>query len=92
MVDFSKRLAKKDITKRIDPIELYDTLDRASDKGELRTAQRAILRDWHQTLRSSRDLIVKLHTGQGKTILHINQSQSRQRLSRFFGPKAIGSG
>jgi hypothetical protein len=52
MVDFSKRLAKKDITKRIDPVELYDTLDRASDKGELRTAQRAILGEWHETLRS----------------------------------------
>jgi hypothetical protein len=37
MVDFSKRLVRKNITKRVDPVELYDTLDRASDKGELRT-------------------------------------------------------
>ena len=84
MVDFSKRLAKKDITKRIDPIELYDTLDRASDKGELRTAQRAILSDWHQTLRSSRDLIVKLHTGQGKTLIGLLMLQSK--LNEGIGP------
>jgi replicative superfamily II helicase len=84
MVDFSKRLAKKDITKRVDPIELYDTLDRASDKGELRTAQRAILSDWHQVLRSSRDLIVKLHTGQGKTLIGLLMLQSK--LNEGIGP------
>ena len=77
MVDFSKRLAKKDITKRIDPIDLYDTLDRASDKGELRTAQRAILSEWHNALRSSRDLIVKLHTGQGKTLIGLLMLQAK---------------
>ncbi len=84
MVDFSKRLAKKDITKRIDPIELYDTLDRASDKGELRTPQRAILSEWHETLRSKRDLIVKLHTGQGKTLIGLLILQSK--LNEGIGP------
>jgi replicative superfamily II helicase len=84
MVDFSKRLAKKDITKRVDPIELYDTLDRASDKGELRTAQRAILAEWHQTHRSNRDLIVKLHTGQGKTLIGLLMLQSK--LNEGIGP------
>lgn len=84
MVDFTKSLAKKDITKRIDPIELYDTLDRASDKGELRTAQRAILTEWHQTLRSQRDLIVKLHTGQGKTLIGLLMLQSK--LNEGMGP------
>ena len=84
MVDFSKRLAKKDITKRIDPIELYDTLDRASDKGELRTAQKAILSEWHETLRSKPDLIVKLHTGQGKTLIGLLMLQSK--LNEGIGP------
>lgn len=84
MVDFSKRLTKKDSAKRINPIEIYDTLDRASDKGELRTAQRAILTDWHEGLRSQRDLIVKLHTGQGKTLIGLLMLQSR--LNEGIGP------
>jgi len=43
MVDFSKRLGKR-LPKRItDPVALYDTLDRASDKGPLRPAQDAVL-------------------------------------------------
>jgi len=84
MVDFSKRLAKKDITKRIDPRLSFMTLDRASDKGELRTAQRAILSEWHETLRSKRDLIVKLHTGQGKTLIGLLMLQSK--LNEGIGP------
>ena len=84
MVDFSKRLAKPNLGKKIDPIELYDTLDRASDKGELRTAQREILTEWHQTQRNSKDLIVKLHTGQGKTLIGLLMLQSK--LNEGCGP------
>ena len=39
MVDFSKRLAKKSAAKPIAPQEIYDRLDRASDKGPMRPAQ-----------------------------------------------------
>jgi hypothetical protein len=39
MIDFKKKLAKANIPKPIDPIEIYETLDRASDKGELRRVQ-----------------------------------------------------
>jgi len=44
MVDFTKRLGKKAATKPIDPIEIYETLDRTSDKGPLRQAQAAVLK------------------------------------------------
>ena len=67
MVDFKKRLAKKDLTSPIDPNEIYETLDRDSDKGPLRPVQAAVLRDWNENYRDKRDVVLKLHTGQGKT-------------------------
>lgn len=69
MVDFNKLVKKKQDKQPIDPVELYETLDRASDKGELRKAQAALLSEWHKSLRSHRDVIIKLHTGQGKTLI-----------------------
>ena len=39
MFDFKKRLTGKRIQKPIDPIPLYDTVDRAHDEGPLRPAQ-----------------------------------------------------
>ena len=33
MVDFSKRITPKASNILLDPIEIYETLDRASDKG-----------------------------------------------------------
>lgn len=40
MVDFSKRLSGKKVEALIDPVKLYETLDRAHDKGPLRTSPR----------------------------------------------------
>ena len=76
MVDFKKRLTKKDFPKDLDPAEIYDTLDRASDKGPLRPAQLAVLSEWHESRRNERDLILKLHTGQGKTLVGLLLLQS----------------
>lgn len=50
MVDFKKRLAKRDAGKLIDPVAIYETPDRASDKSPLRPAQAAILRTWQGTI------------------------------------------
>ena len=84
MVDFKKRLTKKDLPKVLDPEQIYDTLDRASDKGPLRPAQLAILREWHKSRRSERDVILKLHTGQGKTLVGLLLLQSK--LNEDAGP------
>ncbi|RYY02287.1 MAG: DEAD/DEAH box helicase [Gammaproteobacteria bacterium] len=84
MVDFKKRLAGKKIEKPIDPIKLYDSLDRAHDKGPLRPAQMAVLTEWFANHRDSPDVIVKLHTGQGKTLIGLLLLQSR--LNSFKGP------
>jgi replicative superfamily II helicase len=77
MVDFGKRLAQKHAAKPLEPSKIYDLLDRASDKGPLRPAQVAILDEWHKSRRDERDTIVKLHTGQGKTLIGLLILQSK---------------
>jgi len=86
VVDFKKRLAGKKADKPVDPIKLYETLDRAHDKGPLRPAQQAVLEDWFKNHQSTRDVIVKLHTGQGKTLIGLLMLQSR--LNAGQGPAA----
>ena len=85
MVDFGKRLGdKKPIAKLLAPSVLYETLDRASDKGPLRPAQKAVLQEWDQGRRDSRDVIIKMHTGQGKTLIGLLILQSK--LNEEVGP------
>jgi replicative superfamily II helicase len=77
MVNFSKRIAGGKAKKIVDPVALYETLDRATDKGPLRPAQIAVLRAWFGEHQAERDTIVKLHTGQGKTLIGLLMLQSR---------------
>jgi replicative superfamily II helicase len=69
MIDFTKHLGKQEIIPKISPIEVYNTLDRRSEIGPLRPAQEQILNDWYANRRNERDLIIKLHTGEGKTLI-----------------------
>ncbi|MEY9153378.1 DEAD/DEAH box helicase family protein [Bradyrhizobium japonicum] len=84
MIDFKKRLAGKKVEKPVDPVKLYATLDREHDKGPLRPAQENVLKEWFQKRQSDRDVIVKLHTGQGKTLIGLLMLQSR--LNAGHGP------
>jgi replicative superfamily II helicase len=77
MVNFRNRLVGKKVEKPTDPIKLYETLDRAHDKGPLRPAQLSVLKDWFGKHQDTRDIIVKLHTGQGKTLIGLLMLQSR---------------
>jgi len=77
VVNFKKRLSGKKTEKAIDPVKLYDTLDRAHDKGPLRPAQLSVLSNWFDSHRDARDVIVKLHTGQGKTLIGLLMLQAR---------------
>lgn len=69
MIDFTKRLATSTKTKKINPIEIYDSLDRESNTGPLRPVQTRVLEKWFDEKRTEKDLIVKLHTGAGKTLI-----------------------
>ena len=84
MVNFRNRLAGKKAEKPTDPVKLYETLDRAHDKGPLRPAQLVVLKDWYANHQDTRDVIVKLHTGQGKTLIGLLMLQAR--LNAGAGP------
>jgi len=77
MVDFKKKLSGKSKSKAIEPVSLYETLDRAHDKGPLRPAQLHVLQQWFSNHRNDKNLIVKLHTGQGKTLIGLLMLQSK---------------
>ena len=77
MVDFGKRLKKQIINKATDPIEIYDHLDRKSETGPLRPAQAGVLKKWYESEKNKRDLIIKLHTGAGKTLIGLLMLQSK---------------
>jgi len=84
MVDFRKQLARPAAKEPEDPVDIYERLDRASDKGPLRPAQRAVLEEWYSKRRRERDVILKLHTGQGKTLIGLLILQSK--LNETGGP------
>nr|WP_206110370.1 DEAD/DEAH box helicase family protein [Paenibacillus aquistagni] len=77
-------MGKKTLEKKIHPCEIYETLDRASDKGPLRPAQDAVLKEWYTNFKDNKDVILKLHTGQGKTLIGLLILQSR--LNQDSGP------
>ena len=77
MVDFRQKLAGKKIAAPTNPVLLYDTLDRAHDKGPLRPAQESVLNQWFTGHANEKDVIVKLHTGQGKTLVGLLMLQSK---------------
>jgi replicative superfamily II helicase len=84
LVNFKNRLAGREAEKPTDPVNLYETLDRAHDKGPLRPAQLSVLGEWFAHHQSTRDVIVKLHTGQGKTLIGLLMLQAR--LNAGKGP------
>ncbi len=78
MVDFKKRLVGVNASaKPIVPAEIYEKADRESDTGPLRPAQLTVLDEWYTSRRTERDVIVKMHTGQGKTLIGLLILQSK---------------
>lgn len=77
MVDFKTALSQQTPLTITNPIDIYKGLDRASDTGPLRPAQESILKSWHENHKDKKDLIIKLHTGQGKTLIGLLILMSR---------------
>lgn len=69
MVDFKKRLKKKSLPKKVNPVEIYDSLDRRSETGPLRPSQERVLAEWYSSRKDEKNNIIKLHTGEGKTLI-----------------------
>lgn len=69
MVDFKKRLKKKSLPKKVNPVDIYDSLDRRSETGPLRPSQERVLAEWYSSRKNENNNIIKLHTGEGKTLI-----------------------
>jgi len=75
MVDFGKKRKEKGTAKPIDPIELFRRLPMTSDINDLWNSQAEALRQWNDK-RNDRDVIIKLNTGGGKTLVGLLIGQS----------------
>jgi len=76
LVKFKKLLGKRKITIPVDPIEIFSNLDKEVGKESLRDPQEAVLKEWYKEHQTQKDIIVKLHTGQGKTLIGLLILQS----------------
>ena len=69
MIDFRKKIKETTVQKRENPIEIYNSLDRTSSAGPLRGSQEMVLKKWYEEKEDDKDVIIKLHTGEGKTLI-----------------------
>src|SRR5688572_6240614 len=75
MVDFDKLRTKKLKPRVLDPLEIFRRLPKPAGINDLYTSQAEVLHAWFQK-RSDRDVVLKLHTGGGKTLVGLLMAQS----------------
>lgn len=75
MVDFDKLRTKKKKTKAIEPADIFRRLPKPPGINDLYTSQAEVLQAWFER-RQERDVVVKLHTGGGKTLVGLLMAQS----------------
>lgn len=66
MIDFNKLRQKLNNTNSIKPVEIFSALSRSNKYSYLRNVQSEVLEQWFEK-RTSKDTIVKMNTGSGKT-------------------------
>lgn len=69
MIDFKKKIKQKSVKQSDSPIDIYLGLDRTNLAGPLRSSQEKVLKEWYEKRSSDRDVVIKLHTGEGKTLI-----------------------
>lgn len=75
MADFKKLRAKKASSSVIDPVEIFRRLPKPPGINDLYTSQAEVLSAWFGR-RDENDLVLKLHTGGGKTLVGLLIGQS----------------
>lgn len=76
MVDFSKMLTEDDSPEPTNPADIFHSLPRSDTKFDyLRDVQGEVLKAWHDR-RSDRDVVIKMNTGSGKTLVGLLMLQS----------------
>nr|MDO8112907.1 DEAD/DEAH box helicase family protein [Candidatus Sigynarchaeota archaeon] len=76
MVDFKKYIGEKKRVLPTDPFSIFSNLDKKSGKEYLWPSQKQVLDEWNKKARNQKDVIVKLPTGQGKTLIGLLILQS----------------
>lgn len=77
-INFSKRSQNKTAEKKVHPCDIYEGLDRQANKGPLRIpVQDFVLRKWFSEYKDKFDVILKLPTGEGKTLIGLLILQSK---------------
>ena len=75
MVDFKKLRSSKAKISVTDPIEIFRRLPKPPGITDLYTSQAHVLEEWFRR-REEQDLVIKLHTGGGKTLVGLLIAQS----------------
>ena len=75
MIDFKKLAAIKGKPKPINPREIFNSLPKPPGINDLYASQAEVLDAWFAR-RTDRDVVVKLHTGGGKTLVALLMAQS----------------
>jgi len=75
MVDFKKLRESKSKPKPKDPREIFNSLPKPPGINDLYASQAEVLDAWFGR-RTERDLVIKLHTGGGKTLVALLMAQS----------------
>ncbi len=83
MVDFKKLRESKSKPKPIHPREVFNSLPKPPGINDLYASQAEVLDAWFGR-RSDRDIVIKLHTGGGKTLVALLMAQSL--MNELGGP------
>ena len=75
MVDFNKLRGSTQKPKPTDPTEIFRRLPKPPGINDLYTSQAEVLKEWYRR-RADHDVVVKLHTGGGKTLVGLLMAQS----------------
>src|ERR1700722_19425286 len=75
MVDFKKLQEKKGKPKPLNPRDIFNSLPKPPGINDLYASQAEVLDAWFAR-RTDRDVVVKLHTGGGKTLVALLMAQS----------------
>ena len=77
MVDFNKLRSLKDRPTPVDPVEIFRRLPKPENINDLYISQAEILKSWFER-RDEESLVIKLHTGGGKTLVGLLIAQSSE--------------
>jgi replicative superfamily II helicase len=81
MVDFKKLRAAKSQPEVTEPTEIFRRLPKPPGINDLYTSQAQVLEEWYGR-RDEQDLVIKLHTGGGKTLVGLLIAQSALNETR----------